>query len=348
MAGDPLLTLVSTTDPLPAVQAALGIKPEETPAEPAKAPEIPAAPAAAAPAAGTPTAPVGTPAQAAETKTTKKEKDGLQSRIDELVKQRDTARGLSNAQDVELQALRRRVEELVGAQGAAPAKTEPVKTEPVAKEKPKVEDFPDYDAYVEALIDWKAEQIADTRVKAAFDTEKNAEVTEEQRRRTQALLAAHNARVVEAKKVYDDFDEVISQPDMQISVAMRDGIMLSEHGAHIAYYLAKHPDERETMLKLGDTPQALIAFGRLATKVEAATATTPSTTAPAVPVAPTAQVTPTTAAPAAPAVTRAPDPIVPVGGTQVTTTVRPDQMSYADYKRYRDNQIKERQTVGAR
>jgi len=363
---DDSITLVSTTDSLKDVQAALGVT-SEAPTPAAEAPattktETPAAPAAtAATPTETPAAPVETPAAPVETPTkpagTGKSKDGLQARIDELVRQRDTARGMSAAQEAELEALRARVKELAG--GQPPKAAEPAApAAPLAPAKPKVEDYPDYDTYVEALIEWRADAIAEKKINDRFQSQQTAEQQEEQNRRAKEIFEAHEARITEAKSRYDDFDEVVSQPDVHISTVMRDGILLSERGPDIAYYLATHPEERTRLLALGDTPKALIEFGKLETKVEAelskagsaasgtpSAAATPASTpaaTPAAPVAatPVAPAAPTTpAAPAAPAVTKAPDPIDPVTTGSVATTVRPDQMSYADYKKWRESQL---------
>ena len=95
--NDPQVTLVSTTDSLAAVQAALGVTPE---AAAAVVPPVekPAAEAVVekpteTPAAEVPAAVVTEPAKPKGAK----QAGSLQGRIDELVRERDTARGTTAA-----------------------------------------------------------------------------------------------------------------------------------------------------------------------------------------------------------------------------------------------------------
>lgn len=358
--NDPQLTLVSTTDPVEAVQAALGVTPDAaaaavaaaTPAATAPVVETPAAPVAVTPAVEeTPVAAapvVETPKPGAKPRVEKG--NSLQGRIDELVRERDTARGLTAAHEAELTALRAKVTELAGP---TQPKVEPQQTTE-APPKPKVEDFPDYDAFMEASIQYHARIIAADQVKEALAAQATTTAQTQQQQAVVEVIKQHEARVEAAKGRYDDFAEVVGQPNINISTVMRDQIMISDVGPDVAYYLASHPDEREKIAALGNSPAAIRAMGKLEQKVEtelaarpaaAASASVATTDAVSTPAAPTPAAEPAKPAPAAPAATRAPDPINPLGGGNVTTTVRPDSMSFADYKKWREDQLAARHAV---
>ena len=366
MGSDPQITLVSTTDPVEAVQAALGIKPDEAAAAAAKPAESEAVkPIEAGPATGVgaPEAPpvvepvaaaesgkavAGTPPK--EAPKAKTAKDGLQARIDELVKQRDTARGTSAAGEAEIEALRAKVKEL--AIGQAPAHVVASTTaaaEATEAPKPKIEDFPDYDAFVEALVDWKSTKVAVEKVKTMLDEARSHGEASRRQQQVIALVHAHETRLKQARESYDDYDDVVGRDGLIISNTMRDGIMTSDIGPDVAYYLGlpDHAEKREALTAMGDNRLAERAFGRLEAEVQAwkasrgaggtappvsgATTTSAAAAAPAV-------VARTAAPVAAAAVTKAPDPLTPVQGTRVVSTVRPDQMTYPEYKAWREAQ----------
>lgn len=358
--NEPQLTLVSTTDPIAAVQAALGVTPEAAAAavaaapatvpvtEPATVPAVvpPVAEPVVTPPVVEPAAVVAEPVVAAEpvkpVKGAKEKGNSLQGRIDELVRERDTARGLTAAHEAELVALRAKVSELAGP-------TTPKVETPATEEapKPKVEDFPDYDAYVEASIQYHAKKIAADQVREALAAQATTTAQTQQQQAVTEIIAQHETRVAAAKDRYEDFDEVVGQPGITISTVMRDSIMISEVGPDVAYYLANHPEEREKLAAMGNSPAAIRAMGKLEQKVETEMAAKGSPAA-SVPVSTPAVSTPVVEpvakpAVAAPAATRAPDPLPAPGGGSVVTTVRPDQMSFSDYKKWRaENQAARR------
>ena len=347
MASD--ITLTSTTDTAEEVNAALAAK------------ATVAAPTAAALAAPAPVAiaepePVAEPVSAAPVVVEEdedveasapqavggKKRGKLQSRIDELVKERNEARGSSAVKDAEVLALRRRLDELI----AVPASTSAVEpsltpTEPEQQPKPDLKDFPDYEAYTEAVAEWKAEQIAEKKI-AAYRTREKAETAAEQADlQRSSAVKQYEAGLVIARAKYDDYDAVVGRSDVKITPLMADGMLSSQVGPDLAYYLGKHPDEAQRLYNLGHSVNAIREFGKLEARVEALVqANTAAKTEELITVP--AKTKPVAAVGPVPAGTKAPDPITPGGSGEAAATVPLDQMSYQDFKAVRNRQERER------
>jgi hypothetical protein len=165
--------------------------------------------------------------------------------------------------------------------GAEPAKT----TETTSNSKPKLDDFESYDAYVDALTDWKIEQREAARTKAEAESRAKSE--------SETRAQAWTEKVEAARDKYEDFDDVISEITTPITPAMQEAIMESSIGTDIAYHLAQHPKEIQRIAKL--TPmQAAIEIGKLEAKLTAPVEKKK------------------------PAVSKAPEPIKPVGAKAST------------------------------
>ena len=152
---------------------------------------------------------------------------GVQKRIDKAVRaQRDAER---RAQEAEAK---------LATAGSQPA-GKPDTAQPVeAAGRPESSKFETYEAYVEALTDWKIEVKAQAR--------SNAESA-------RAGNAAFEARVaaVKADPDYADYDEVIAEMGtMPISRAMHDAIRESDVGPQLAHYLGLNPEEAARIAKL--------------------------------------------------------------------------------------------------
>lgn len=107
-------------------------------------------------------------------------------------------------------------------------------------------------------------------------------------------------KLSEARKKFDDFDEVIDQ-NLPISQAMQDSLIESDYGAEIGYFLAKNPDEA---VRISELPP--LAAAREIGKIEASIAKSqskPNKT------------------------TQAPAPISPVSATRVVTGGRYSEFS---------------------
>jgi colicin import membrane protein len=169
-----------------------------------------------------------------------KKKGGFQKRIDKLTREK-----------AELEA------RLAGQTAVKPA-TE-VKPEPVKPAgKPESKDFDTYEAFVEALTDWKAEQR--DRTKAEADARVKAE--------TEAKAAAveWNKQLEGARARYDDFDDV-ALSDARISEAVHNAIVGSDRGADLAYFLGANPVERERINALPPL-KATLALGKILAALE--------------------------------------------------------------------------------
>lgn len=109
------------------------------------------------------------------------------------------------------------------------------KTE-VPSDKPAPERFDTHEAYLEALVDWKADQ----KVKA-----------QEAERRQEAW----STKAQEARSKFDDFDDALqSAPAPSPSVS--EVLFESPKGAELAYYLATHEDEYKRINKLSPVAAA--------------------------------------------------------------------------------------------
>lgn len=193
--------------------------------------------------------------------------------------------------------------------------TEPeVKTTKNEDGKPRVEDFETYEAYIEALTDWKYE----TRRKK----EKEELDLYHAERRMHELHQSWNKKIESARSKHEDWDE-IAESDILISSAMEGAIMDSDFGAEIVYFLGKNPSEAERISKL--SPLAAI---REIGKIEDALSK---------------QKAPSDQAKKEPKVSKAPAPIKPIKGKAAASAKSLDEMSYQDYRAAREAQIRERE-----
>ncbi len=249
------------------------------------------------------------PEEGKETPT--KGKGGFQKRIDKLTKRNYDLEEKLEHQSQQVEMLMQRLE------GKSPSSGPSV--EAVA-EKPTPEKFDTYEAYVEALADWKADQKVSAALKQ--EREQSARQTEEHRQRE--VFDAHNKRMVEAAERYEDFEEVVGQ-DIQIPEAVKLAAIESENGADIVYYLGKHPEVCERLRQMSPVAAA-VETGRISAAL----------TANAEPEGQSAETVPQKPA------SKAPAPIKPVGGSARTSSVPLDQLDYRDFRKLRDQQEKDR------
>lgn len=357
------ITLTSTTDDESQVRAALALPAvEEPPVEvpppkpvkpvepsPSEEPEEEEAPAV--------DAPVDQMAGA------RKKRGRLQSRIDELTQERNRVAAERATEKAENEALRRRVAELAG--GAAPqrpaAGARRIEKAPAPPPRPAVDEFATYEDYTEAVAKWavkiaKSEwqqettSAVDERLKAEADKALQAQWQQTQA----ALTQRYQAGVIKAREKYDDYDEAIAAPELQASPLMEAELLRSDIGPEITYYLATHPETCKKLHALGNSPQALREFGKVEARVEHALEKAAADKGSQAAAAPTAarsdaaaKQLASVAPPAGPKrVTKAPDPITPVGGGETQATTDPDKMSYQEYKEYMN--ARERQRFGIR
>ena len=167
----------------------------------------------------------GTPTDVKSGADTKDGKDeppaGVRKRIDELTRQKYEAA--------------REAAYWKGQAEAKAVKSEP-SAAPVEPGKPNPSQFADYDAYVEALTDYKTQEVLE---KAQAETEK---------KRKKAKFAG---AIEKGKAKHDDFEATtIFNPDLKINKAMLEVIEDSDFGSDVAYYLGKNPQEAARIAQL--------------------------------------------------------------------------------------------------
>jgi len=242
----------------------------------------------------------------AEPKPTQK-KSNLQKRFDRLTRR-----------NYELEAdLRARDERLARIEGRLDARDQdtsgkPKHIDPLAR--PDAANYKTWDEYNEALIDWKSEQKFLAKAKQAAAQEDKIAVDD--------AVDAHTARVEEARRAIEDYDEVVTDSQLPVSVAMRDAIVDSDLGPEIMYYLGSNPEEAESIFRLGPL-KTIRAIGAIeAAIIEAGQK-------------------PAQKQRSGKQVTDAPKPITPVGGGKGPSTPKPvAEQSYREYRAMRNAQIK--------
>lgn len=104
-----------------------------------------------------------------------------------------------------------------------------------------VDQFANYDDYVEALAEQKAEQKL---------------IQREQVKRQQQLVESYSAREEFARDKYDDFEQVAYNVSLPVTDIMAEVIQESEIGPEILYHLGNNPKEA---LRISRLPPALQA-----------------------------------------------------------------------------------------
>ena len=85
-------------------------------------------------------------------------------------------------------------------------------------------------------------------------------------KREEDVLAAYQEREESARDKYDDFEQVVRNPSLPITVDMAAAIREAENGPEIAYWLGTHPAEAARIAKLSLHGQAR-AIGNIETKL---------------------------------------------------------------------------------
>lgn len=223
-------------------------------------------------------------------------KGSLQSRIDELTREKKQAGS-------EVAALRARLEALEA--GQKPADAKPVKVETPGK--PKAGDFENYEDFVEALADFKA----DEKIKAEVARQSGAV----QQTQLQQRQGAVYAKTVEA---HPDANEVLTafvEANGQFHPAVTAAVLHEELGHEIAYAVAKDP---ALHAKIAQSGNPMVEIGRLIARLEGAK----ETPKPAV------------------VVSKAPEPVKPVSGEGSSASGGFDPAKSSSLAEYRKNREK--------
>ena len=233
---------------------------------------------------------VDTTAQAKEDEDEHRVPKGVQKRIDRLTQEKYRLRA-------ELDFLR----------SQQPQQAQPAQQAQQTSQAPKLEQYNSIEEYLDALADHKASQKFDHLAK-------EREAKESQTRQQQEVAKLHESytkQTEQARQAYEDFDDVVQDPDLPISQAMAEAIMRSSNGADVAYYLGKNPDQAARIASL-DPFSAAVEIGRIAATV---------------------------VRPQPRKASSAPPPIQPVG-TRATPVTDPDKMSTEEWLKWRQGQLK--------
>lgn len=173
---------------------------------------------------------------------------------------------------------------------------------------PKQDDFQTYEEYLEA----KADYIAERKVteKLAEREKKDAQSKAEADRGK--IVATWAQKVEAAASKYHDYNDVLESVDhIEIPKALQEAIMEHDSGADLAYSLGKNPAELQRIVSL-KPGAALMELGKFAAKLSEP-APEPKKT-----------------------VSKAPDPIKPLGGNSVVDTAHSPNDDYATFVRKRN------------
>lgn len=211
------------------------------------------------------------------------------------------------------------VRTLQAAQVPAQAKAEP----PTDSGAPKRDDFDSYEDYIRADARYVAKQEFQSQREAQVRAESEAKARAER----EASVKTFDERIKAAAAKYGDFEEVFeSAKAANITNAMFDAITATEEGAEIVYHFGKHPEEAQRIASLSPKAQA-VEIGKLAVRIA------DGVTAPANPAA--------APAPKPAPVSKAPEPIKPVGGS--ATVEKPwQQLTDKEFAERRKKQIAQR------
>lgn len=241
----------------------------------------------------TPSSTEETQAEEHETLTETKDADNqgqtrYQKRIDKLVRQREEAEREKRRLEDELNFYKSK-------ENTTP-KEEAKELSPL--------DFETYEEYEEALnkqtkrAEPKAEQLASKNVDIAFET----------------AVRKLDDVFDDARDKYDDFDNVIRNPQVNITRDMVLTLSELENAGEVAYYLAQHAKESSKIAELSPYKQA-IELGKLSDKLLNPPKVEKKTT-------------------------KAPEPISPVGSGGDVTQKDPSKMSFKEYEAYMKSQTK--------
>ena len=179
--------------------------------------------------------------------------------------------------------------------------------------RPSQEQFETYEAYVDALTDYKVDQ----RLK----TEREKYAAWMQQQQEEQALAGFQQRSAEynSKVAPDYFETMRSVEHIPVSHYLKAELFESEMGTAVAYELAKHPEELARITRLADRARVAREIGRIEARLQSRE--TPETP----------RIMPS----------KAPAPIRPVGqGANGNLSSKPlDELPLPDYIRAREKQI---------
>lgn len=174
--------------------------------------------------------------------------------------------------------------------------------------KPALDQFQDYDSYVEAVAEWRAGEAVRAALSANEQKTQAAAQAAQNKRRTESWAKAQTA----VRQALPDYDEVVGLSEVVVAPHVTDTILESDRGPEVAYYLAQHPEKAEQINGLSP-----IAAARAIGRIEASL--------PELPVA-------------AAKISKAPAPIKPVSASSSAPIGISDDMSTEAYRAARAKQ----------
>lgn len=238
----------------------------------------------------------------------KGKKGGFQRRIEKLNAR--AAEALRRAEAAE--------QRLAQLEADSKKPTEPTETEQKAATtdgEPQMDAFETYTEYAKALARWEVRQEFEAREAKAQEAKRQAE--------EQARVNAHRERVQKFAASVEDWEDVIeSVADVRMSLTVQTELLNSENGPELMYELAKNREELERICSLGPVAAAR-ELGKFETRIAK-------------------QASAEEKKPEPKKLTKAPKPIEPVGASKGSAKKTPEEMSYADYERWRRDQERRR------
>lgn len=145
-----------------------------------------------------------------------------------------------------------------------PGQNQPVKEEAKPVEgKPTADKYTDYNDYLEALADYKA----DAKVKEALDERDRKSREQDQRKTLESKREAFDKQRETLRESHPDIDEVFeAYDDVNITPAFGAAILDSDDAVRVAYEIGKDPEEFK---RLNDPKLGIIAINKAIAKIEA-------------------------------------------------------------------------------
>lgn len=262
----------------------------------------------------TPVAPADTASAAPQPKP--ETKTFTQDEVNEIVEKR-VARA-KRAQERDLDSV-------VSAKVAAAIQQHQPKPQTADPQAPKRDDFLTDEAYLDARIDYAADQ----KVRQRTEAESRAAQERQAQEREKTVTDRYSDAVAKAAANYEDFEDgFIALQRMPIpngvALQLREAIAESDVAPQLLHHLATNPQDVQRIAQLSPA-RAAAELGKLETKLAANPA-------------PASASTPAPAKPAS--VSKAPEPIEPLGGKAGTTGNTPPS-DPNEYKAWRENQFRE-------
>lgn len=192
------------------------------------------------------------------------------------------------------------------------------KREEVKSVEPKEEDFPTWDAFQRATINYSVNLAVEAGIKQSLGEREAMAHRRAEQAEHDANISAWNEKEAAYSSATPDYKDVMkSAENIDIPQHMVLAMMESDLGPQIAYYLAKNPGECETISALSPLSAAR-AIGRIERQLESEPVKTVLRS-------------------------EAPAPLKPIrGGTAGGATKSPEDMTQKEYNEWRDRAQKKR------